>query len=193
MTREQVKKVIPSATDEEITAMLNAHNTELTSAKSSQISAEDLMALRDKASKFDDFEKEKLSAEEKTRLALEEAEKSKSDATKILNRAKAVAELAKNGITEDACGGILDSFVTDNEETTLNNAKQLISMFSKQKETLETQFKEQNMSNTPKPPFGQTENNSNLSDGEQIAKSLAEKQAQSIKASAEALNQFKGG
>lgn len=148
MTREDVKKIFPNATEEEITAMLNAHHS---SIPKPAINDEELNALRDKAKKYDEYEAEKLTNEEKVKKALAEAEQLKSANLKMLNRTKGLEELVKGGFTADEAEKFIDSLVTDNEESTLSNVKNIVDVYKVKSEALIKTAKEDFMKGTPKP------------------------------------------
>lgn len=123
MTRDEIKKMFPEATDEQISALLSSHHNELNKLK------DDNKSLREKADKFDAAEREKLSQEEKLNKLIEEANKAKADNLRLLNRTKAAAKLAPLGFSEDY-SPILDGFVSDNEEITMNFADALVKMIT---------------------------------------------------------------
>lgn len=56
MTREQVKKLFPEATEEQISAVLDANSADIGKAKKGSISDEELQKLKDKAKLHDDYE-----------------------------------------------------------------------------------------------------------------------------------------
>lgn len=188
MTRDDVKGIFPNATEEEITAFLNKHNGEVTAAKSNGVKADELAELKEKAKKYDDYEAEKLSAEEKLKQLTEEAEKAKITNLKMLNKTKAVAELVNCGLSEDDYKGFIDSIVSENEETTVNSAKSIAAMLSSQKKAVEDKLKEDNLKNTPKPNGGNK--NETLTSAEKIAESLAAGRAATAKVAAENFKKY---
>ena len=151
MTREDVQKIFPNATDEEITKMLNAHHAEMPKAK---VSDDELTALREKAQKYDAYEADKLSSEEKAKKALEEAETLRVTNLKLLNRTKALAELVGGGLTSDEADSIVDSFVTDDEEKTVNAAKSFSKLLKAKSEATAQKAKEDFLKDTPRPSEG---------------------------------------
>lgn len=148
MTREDVKKIFPNATEEEITAMLNAHHS---SIPKPTINDAELAALRDKAKKYDEYEADKLSNEEKVKKALEEAEQLKSANLRMLNRTKGLEELVKGGFSAEEAEKFIDSIVSDNEERTLLNVKNIVDVYKVKSEALIRTAKEDFMRETPKP------------------------------------------
>lgn len=196
MTREDVKKIFPNASDEEITAFLNKHNTEITTAKAGNIKEDELKALREKAKKYDDYEKDKLSLDEKAKLALEEAEKAKSDNLRLLNRTKVISEFAGAGLKEDDYKGIIDSIVSEDEDMSVNSAKSIVSMLAAQKKSVEDNFKENVLKNTPHPGGSNTDEgqgDDKLSEAEKLAVSFAKSRTSASKAAADGLKNYLGG
>lgn len=122
MTREEIKKIFPDATDEQITSILNSTNAEKEAAKKSAdkgISDDELTVLKAKAKAYDDAEKEKMTAEERYKKLLEEAEQAKAEATRVRARTKAEAEFIKAGLTETEYKDLLDDVVADDDEKTI--------------------------------------------------------------------------
>lgn len=122
MTREEIKKIFPDATDEQITNILNTQNAEKEVAKKSAdkgISAEELENLRKKAKAFDDAEKEKMTAEQKYEALIKEAEEAKAEAARVRARTKAEAEFIKAGLTETEYSELLDDVIAEDDEKTI--------------------------------------------------------------------------
>lgn len=192
MTREDVKKIFPNATEEEITAILNAHHN---SIPKPSVNDDELTELRNKAKKYDEYEADKLSSEEKVKKALEEAEQLKSANLKMLNRTKGLEELVKGGFTADEAEKFIDSLVTDNEESTLSNVKNIVDVYKIKSEALVKTAKENFMKNTPKPDNeGEGGNPTpDKTEAEKIAERISTKQAESNKASQAALTYYTGG
>ena len=93
MTRDEIRKLFPEATDEQISTLLSSHHSELNKLK------DDNKSLKEKADKFDAAEREKLSQEEKLNALIEEANKAKAENLRLLNRTKAAAKLTSLGIS----------------------------------------------------------------------------------------------
>ena len=194
MTKEELLKIFPTATPEQIANMLNSIDTEVAIAGKSKISDADLQTLRDKAKKFDDAEAEKLSAEEKLKQALADAEKSKNDNLMILNRTKAVAELAKAGISESDYKDIIDGIVTADEEKTVSLAKNMAALITKTKSDTEANLKDNRLKNMEKPDGGADIGSGNeKSDAEKFAESIAKNRAESLKTAQESRKFYTGG
>lgn len=63
MTRDEIRKLFPEATDEQVSTLLSSHHNELNKLK------DDNKALKEKADKFDAAERDKLSQEESLNLS----------------------------------------------------------------------------------------------------------------------------
>lgn len=194
MTKEELLKIFPAATPEQIANMLNSIDTEVAVAGRSKISDADLQALRDKAKKFDEAESEKLSAEEKLKQALADAEKSKNDNLIILNRTKAIAELTKAGVSEDDYKDIIEGIVTADEEKTVSLAKNMAALISKTKSDAEASAKDDKLRNMGKPDGGvNPDSDSEKSDAEKFAESIAKSRAEALKSAQESRKFYTGG
>lgn len=128
MTREQVLKLFPEATDEQITNLLNQSNGELEKEKQkSKAYKADADKAKELQEKIDELEAGNLTEIEKANKALEEANKTIADMQKknairdqreqAMSNFKIDAEQAKTVIKED---GILDyealgKIITDKE------------------------------------------------------------------------------
>lgn len=186
MTKEDVLKLFPEATPEQIASLLNLNDTDVAKANAG------IDAYKDKAKKFDELEKAKMSADEKLKQALADAEKAKSDNLKMLNRTKAVAELNKAGLTEDDYKDIIDGFISDDEESTISKAKSFADLFSKKKKEYEAELKHKGIKDMPKPNGGK-EGGKELDEGEQLAANIAKAQTEAFKAASDSRKFYLGG
>lgn len=150
MTREEVKGMFPDATEEQVSAILNSHHAEIAKVKKN-VSDDELNSLKEKAKLYDSAQAEKLSAEEKLAKAIEEAEKSKVENRKLLNRTKATLAFSQAGVKEEQFNDLLDGIVSDNEEMTISLASNIIKAIQSTKETALAAAKEELMSSTPPP------------------------------------------
>lgn len=153
MTRDEIKKLFPEATDEQVSALLSSHHNELNKLK------DDNKSLKEKADKFDAAEREKLSQEEKLKALIDEANKAKSENQRLLNRTKAAAKLTAAGLSEEEYSPVLDglgaapAFVSDNEEQTIGFAEELIKLINTSREKAAAAAK-QELLQTPAPVSG---------------------------------------
>ncbi len=191
MTREDVKKIFPDASEEQITSILNNHNTEIITVKKSNLSVDELKKLKDKAKKYDEYEADKLTNEEKIQKALEEAELAKTENLKILNKSKAIQELVKGGFAEDDYKDFIDGIVSEDEVKTINMAKSMVNLLSKKNAEFETEYKNKQLEEMLKPEGGS--DGDDISEAEQFAENLAKNQAGAVKSAAEARKYYMGG
>lgn len=195
MTKEDVLKIFPNATAENIANILNCVDTEVAVAKKSRISDEDLTKLKEKAKKFEEMEAEKLTADEKLKKLLAEAEQSKTENLLLLNRTKAISELAAAGLAEEDYKDIIDGIVYPDEEKTINLAKSMAALISKKKSDYETELKDEKMKNMPKPDGGGVppDGGEEKTEAERFAEGIAKAQATSLKAASESRKFYMGG
>ena len=154
MTREQVKKLFPEATEEQINALLDANSADIGKAKKFGISEEELSGLRVKAKAYEDYEDSKKTADEKLQKLLADAEKSKLENLKLLNKTKAASAFVAAGISEEEYSSFIDGIVSDSEENTIALANNLVSVFKTKVENAEKNLKAELLKDTPLPPVG---------------------------------------
>ncbi len=147
MTRDEIKKLFPEATDEQVSALLSSHHSEMNKLK------DDNKALKEKADKFDAAEQEKLSQEEKLKQLIDDANKAKAENQRLLNRTKAAAKLTAAGLSEEEYSTVLDGFVSDNEEQTIGFAEALTKLIGTSREKAAAAAK-QELLQTPAPVSG---------------------------------------
>lgn len=155
MTREEVKKLMPEATDEQISAFLTAHHSEID--KKTKGLNESLSALKEKAELYDKEQAAKLSEQEKYQKLISEAEAAKAESMRLLSRTKAEAKLLESGLSKEIYGGLLDIIVSDDEAKTLAATEALIKSFSANAATAAAAAKQEAMQ-TPPPVGGQAPN-----------------------------------
>ena len=125
MTREDVKKIFPDATDEQISAMLGSHHKDV---ESKTKGLEDKLAsYKEKADAYDKEQAEKLSAEEKLQALIQQAEATKLENQRILNRTKVIERFTAAGYKADTYENLLENLVADDEESSLKIADNFIS------------------------------------------------------------------
>lgn len=135
MSREDIRKMLgENATDEQITAVLNTIHSE--KAKADKLEAElqanktasqeDAKTLKELQSKLDEFEKAKMSEEERLQAEKEEIAKNLANSRKILAKAKAQEILSQVGITDE---DIIETVTSDNLDNTIARAQTLANKF----------------------------------------------------------------
>lgn len=120
LTREDIKKQFPDATDEQITAILNAYQIDIQAEKNKAATdAAEIKRLKSIEKELDDLKADKLTDQEKLDKALKDAETEKSKYIKAQNKVKVAEELVKAGLTEDDYTGFIDSFVGEDLSASL--------------------------------------------------------------------------
>lgn len=191
MTREQVKKLFPEATEEQINAILDANSADIGKAKKGGISDEELQKLKDKAKLHDDYEETQKTSEEKLTKALKEAEDLKLSNLKLLNKTKAAGVFVAAGMTEEEYSTFIDGIVSDNEENTLALANSLVSTLNAKVEAKEKSVKAELLKSTPTPPAGG--GGEVKTEAEKIAEARASAAVENNKAANTAMNHYLGG
>lgn len=167
MTREDVLKLFPEATDEQITNLLNKTHSELSKEKSK---TEQYKAKADKAdelqTQLDDLNSQNLTEIEKANKALETAnnriaELEKRDAVRT-QRANA---MEKFGITaEQASKVVTDDGATDYEV--------LGQIFADGKKNAVAEYEKQKLADTPNPNGGNGDGADTKTDAEKLAEKI---------------------
>lgn len=168
MTREDVKKLFPDATDEQITGILNQHNSEVATEKGK---TEKLKADAKKAeelqAKLDELNAANMSDLEKANKATEDANKRCADLEKEMATLKAKASLAEQGITGETADKLIESTAGGQIDAALLG--QIIS--EREKAAIAEHEKEQ-MSRTPDASGKGGEGGDGKTSAEKIAESL---------------------
>lgn len=147
MTREQVIKLFPDATDDQITALLNQNNSEVAREKEKASGYKEKASKADELQKIDELESGNLSEIEKANKALEEANKQ-------------IAVLQKNNAIRDQRESAMTNFkitaerakkvVKDDGSLDYSELGKIIS----EKETASAQAKEQEIAKKAAVPNG---------------------------------------
>nr|DAE93788.1 MAG TPA: Major head protein [Caudoviricetes sp.]DAV24628.1 MAG TPA: Major head protein [Caudoviricetes sp.] len=204
MTREELKEIMPDITDEQITAFLNKHHEELNASadeklKNAKAALADATKARKTAEKeLKELKESHLSDDEKLQKALEEAEASKADYAKKLNRLEVEKLFVDAGITSEYYEPIIDSVVTDDAEASKKLAGSFVDVMKSQKEATEKALREE-LSIAPKPHAAGGNEGGNeggkpaLTAAEQVAQKLAQQNSQNVKSAKSALSYYTGG
>lgn len=172
MTREDVLKLFPEATDEQITALINQNNSEVVKEKGK---AEKLKADAEKAAelqrKLDEMESGNLSEIEKANKERDDALNSVSSLQKQLNEMTFRTKLADKGIAGEQADSIVKSFFAGDFEAATSSISQIVT----ERETAAAAAKERELLiNTPNPggnsPAGTDGNEKKPADVENIEK-----------------------
>ena len=134
MTREDIKKQFPDATDEQISALLDINGNDLTAAKKNNVEPKVLKQLQADSAAYKKLQEAGLSDEEKIQKTLAEAEASKADFQRKSNRLDVEKILVGAGLTEEDYKDLIDGLVSEDAETSKALATSLATMLTKQKE-----------------------------------------------------------
>ena len=190
MTREDIKKQFPDATEEQIDALMNIHGTDMTNAKKNNVDPKILKKLQEDSAAYAKLQEAGLTDEEKIQKALQEAKDSKIEFAKKSNRLDAEKILVGAGLTEEDYKDLIDGIVTDDAEVTKNMATNLASLISKQKDSAIQKTKEELMDGTNTPGGTGGGGDDGETDAEKVAKEIAGNQKESIKATENILNSY---
>lgn len=172
MTREDIKKQFPDATEEQITAILNINGTDVTNAKRNNVDPKILKKLQEDSAAYAKLQEAGLTDEEKIQKALQDAKDSKIEFAKKSNRLDAEKILVGAGLTEEDYKDLIDGIVTDDAEVTKNMATNLASLISKQKDSAIQKTKEELMDGTKTPGGTGGSEDDDKTDAEKFAEGL---------------------
>lgn len=148
MTREDIKKQFPDATEEQITELLNINGTDIEGAKKNNVDPKVLKQLQADSAAYKKLKDAGLSDEEKIQNALKDAEDSKAEFQKKSNRLDVEKILVGAGLTEEDYKDIIDGLVSEDAEASKTLATNMANMLTKQKEAAIQKTKEELMDDT---------------------------------------------
>lgn len=154
MTREDIRKQFPDATEEQITAILNINGTDLDNAKKNNVDPKILKKLQEDSAAYAKLQEAGLTDEEKIQKALQDAEDTKIEFAKKVNKLDAEKILVAAGLTEEDYKDLIDGIVTDNADSTKAMATNLAGLITKQKDAAVQKTKEELMDGTNTPSGG---------------------------------------
>ena len=184
MTREDVKKIFPDATDEQITSFLNQSNSDVAKEKAkNQKLKEDAEKAKALETELEELKKQNMSEAERTELEHQKEkatnEKRISDLESALKAAqkdaltgKITSIFASAGMKGDAYAGAIKAFSNMDAEDALKEAQAFVDGISEvNKSTLDTAkaaWEKEALENTPNPgggkPGGEPEKKSEASE-----------------------------
>lgn len=123
MTRDDIKKFFPDATDEQITNLLNQHNGEIQSerGKSEKDKAE-LTRLKAVEREYGEFKNKNLTDAEKLEKERQDLADEKSRYTKAMNRIEVEKVLVQAGLTDADYKDAIDTMVTEDKDASVKLA-----------------------------------------------------------------------
>lgn len=170
MTREDVKKIFPDATDEQITSFLNQSNSDVAKEKAkNQKLKEDAEKVKALETELEELKKQNMSEAERTELEHQKEkatnEKRISDLESALKAAqkdaltgKITSIFASAGMKGDAYAGAIKAFSNMDAEDALKEAQTFVDGISEvNKSTLDTAkaaWEKEALENTPNPGGG---------------------------------------
>ena len=172
MTREDVKKIFPDATDEQITSFLNQSNSDVAREKAkAQKMKEDAEKAKALEEELEELKKQNMSESEKAELERQKEkaanEKRISDLESALKAAqkdaltgKITSIFASAGMKGDAYAGAIKAFSNMDAEDALKEAQAFVDGISEvNKSTLDTAkaaWEKEALENTPNPGGGKS-------------------------------------
>ena len=172
MTREDVKKIFPDATDEQITSFLNQSNSDVAKEKAkNQKLKEDAEKARALETELEELKKQNMSEAEKAELERQKEkaanEKRISDLESALKTSqkealtgKITSIFASAGMKGDAYAGAIKAFSNMDAEDALKEAQTFVDGISEvNKSTLDTAkaaWEKEALENTPNPGGGKS-------------------------------------
>lgn len=185
MTREDIKKQFPDATEEQITALLNINGTDIEGAKKNNVDPKVLKQLQDDSAAYKKLQEANLTDAEKIQKALADAEASKLDFAKKSNRLDVEKILVGAGLAEEDYKDVIDGLVSADAETSKTLATNLANMLSKQKEAVKQKTKEELMDGTKTPggDGGDDDKGKDKTEAEKFAEAYGKAAGEAVKAS----------
>lgn len=151
MTRDDIKKQFPDATEEQITAILNINGADIETEKRKNVDPKELKRLQGIETEYNKLKDADLTDAEKIQKALQDAEAAKLDFAKKSNRLDVEKILVAAGLGEEDYKDLIDTLVSDDAERSKNAATAFANLVSKQKEAAVQKTKEEMMDDTPTP------------------------------------------
>lgn len=172
MTREDVKKIFPDATDEQITSFLNQSNSDVAKEKAkNQKLKEDAEKAKALETELEELKKQNMSETERTELEHQKEkatnEKRISDLESALKAAqkdaltgKITSIFASAGMKGDAYAGAIKAFSNMDAEDALKEAQNFVDGISEEKkstlDTAKAAWEKEALENTPNPGGGKS-------------------------------------
>lgn len=190
MTREDVKKIFPDATDEQISSFLNQSNSDVAREKAkAQKLKEDADKAKALEEELEELKKQNMSEAEKAELERQKEKAANEKRISDLEAALATSQkealtgkitsiFANAGMKGDAYTGAIKAFSNMNAEDALKEAQSFVDGISEvNKSTLETAkatWEKEALENTPNPGGGSGDNKSDKkSDASEYAKAYS--------------------
>lgn len=160
MTRDDVRKAFPDATDDQIDGLLNIHSGDIGRARRDEAQKTkdglqpELERLKGVEKERDDDKRARMTLEEQVQAAKTEAESAKREYTIQKNRLAVEKLLVGAGMAEDEYADLLDTLVTEDAKSSAKAANHVIGIVKAKTEAAEKALREKLLTGTPKPPDG---------------------------------------
>lgn len=192
MTRDDIKKQFPDATEEQITALLNINGTDIEGAKKNSVDPKVLKQLQEDSANYKKLKDAGLTDEEKMKNALAEAEAVKTEFAKKSNRLEVEKIFVGVGLSEEDYKDFIDGIVSEDADASKTLATNLANMLTKQKEAAVQKTKEELMDGTQTPGGnGGGEYDDKKTPDIKFAEMAASSKAEADKSATEGLSRFK--
>lgn len=193
MTREDVKKQFPDATEEQITAILNINVNDLAEAKKKNVDPKVLKKLQEDSAAYEKLKEAGLTDEEKIQKALQDAKDAEANYKRQSSRLDVEKILVAAGLTEDDYKDLIDGLVSEDAEASKTLATNLASMLAKQKEAAVQKTKEELMDGTKGAggAGGAGGNDGEKTDAEKFAETMLKENASDVRGAASIIDAYK--
>lgn len=172
MTREDVKKIFPDATDEQITSFLNQSNSDVAKEKAkNQKLKEDAEKAKALETELEELKKQNMSEAEKAELERQKEKAANEKRISDLESALATSQkealtgkitsiFAAAGMKGDAYAGAIKAFSNMDAEDALKEAQTFVDGISEEKkstlDTAKAEWEKEALENTPNPGGGKS-------------------------------------
>lgn len=197
MTREDVKKIFPEATDEQITAFLNQSNSDVAREKAkAQKMKEDAEKAEALEKELEELKQQNMTEAEKAELERQKEKAANEKRISDLESALATSQrealvgkitsiFANAGMKGDAYAGAIKAFSNMNADDALKEAQTFVDGISAENktalDTAKAAWEKEALENTPNPGGGSGSKATAKSDAAEFAKAYSAKMNQETK------------
>ena len=172
MTREDIKKQFPDATDEQISALLNINGFDVEEVKKKIIDPKLLKQLQEESAAYKKLQEAGLTDEEKIQKALKDAQDAQASFAKQVSKLEAEKILVAAGLTDEDYKDLIDGIVSEDSDATKGRANGIVALLNKKKEAAEKELKEKLMDGTQLPGGKGGKGGDEKSQAEKIAEKI---------------------
>ena len=197
MTREDVKKIFPEATDEQITSFLNQSNSDVAREKAkAQKLKEDAEKAEALEKELEELKQQNMTESEKAELERQKEKAANEKRISDLESALATSQrealvgkitsiFANAGMKGDAYAGAIKAFSNMNADDALKEAQTFVDGISAENktalDTAKAAWEKEALENTPNPGGGSGSKSTAKSDAAEFAKAYSAKMNQETK------------